>query len=864
MIETEIPTKITDVQGVSNQTISEDLPDQYCTSLQNLYERKLGELMRKGGTQEITTTFPSQSGTNSVVGIDNVMILKKKTGVKTHIQAVHTNQTFAEMHSSTYVNLATPSFVTATGGNWGTAIGTPANTRLDSNGYCQLQYVGFGTNFVVETAVTRGANNTLRVTVPANIDSRILGINVYVSVEVWETSGFEQTVWVGYIDLNASGTRGTTYDFKQAPITNYGNPGVTGVMFGAPTKPNFVLSGTTGGSLLPGKTYYVSVMEQYFSNGSGTTTRASAFRARETTPQSITLGENDTAIKISPAAAPPGDSACYCIAVGEHPQLMQPIFITNVFATLLDVNYIYSLPLASPNLCGITPYDATNNDYIWRMCDVSQKDMFFRYSSLAVNGTLPIYVARTTILNKAIYLPATDYMNRVATVENNFGLVFRSTDMSDGARYCFQQLGDVGYIVNNGSEISGVTPGSPTEKFELYSGVYLITDGVIAGQVVFDFGTTPLPKSSYITAFQESIIAGGGSASSEAYNRIYCSNAYNPANFSDIGTGTNLAFVGLETAGEPIMGMGIFSITTADSGTNTQLLVGSKTKLFKMNSVPESADFGSAFLDQLSNKVGLASHWTLVNTDIGTIITGLDDVYLIRDSGEPSPIGQDIADFISPPDKITGIDTSYWNAVFHDNHYKLAYSEPGESAPTKELWLNLRKMKANKGKPSWYGPHTGRTVSYSIIDDPLAQSELSKRIIVNVDADSNNYADDPAYFTDFGANIPTVFEKEFVGNGGEFANKKLVRFQIRGRVSSQINAIAKWYADGPLVETQVVQMIPKVNMTDILAQYTQVFPFFPSGRVRGRTLKLRLETETQERFGISGLLIGARAERRRI
>lgn len=864
MIETEIPTKITDVQGVSNQTISEDLPDQYCTSLQNLYERKLGELMRKGGTQEITTTFPSQSGTNSVVGIDNVMILKKKTGVKTHIQAVHTNQTFAEMHPSTYVNLATPSFVTATGGNWGTAIGTPANTRLDSNGYCQLQYVGFGTNFVVETAVTRGANNTLRVTVPANIDSRILGINVYVSVEVWETSGFEQTVWVGYIDLNASGTRGTTYDFKQAPITNYGNPGVTGVMFGAPTKPNFVLSGTTGGSLLPGKTYYVSVMEQYFSNGSGTTTRASAFRARETTPQSITLGENDTAIKISPAAAPPGDSACYCIAVGEHPQLMQPIFITNVFATLLDVNYIYSLPLASPNLCGITPYDATNNDYIWRMCDVSQKDMFFRYSSLAVNGTLPIYVARTTILNKAIYLPATDYMNRVATVENNFGLVFRSTDMSDGARYCFQQLGDVGYIVNNGSEISGVTPGSPAEKFELYSGVYLITDGVIAGQVVFDFGTTPLPKSSYITAFQESIIAGGGSASSEAYNRVYCSNAYNPANFSDIGTGTNLAFVGLETAGEPIMGMGIFSITTADSGTSTQLLVGSKTKLFKMNSIPESADFGSAFLDQLSNKVGLASHWTLVNTDIGTIITGLDDVYLIRDSGEPSPIGQDIADFISPPDKTTGIDTSYWNAVFHDNHYKLAYSEPGESAPTKELWLNLRKMKANKGKPSWYGPHTGRTVSYSIIDDPLAQSELSKRIIVNVDADSNNYADDPAYFTDFGANIPTVFEKEFVGNGGEFANKKLVRFQIRGRVSSQINAIAKWYADGPLVETQVVQMIPKVNMTDILAQYTQVFPFFPSGRVRGRTLKLRLETETQERFGISGLLIGARAERRRI
>lgn len=865
MIETEIPVKVIDVQGVSNQTLAEDLPDQYCSSLQNLYERVLGELHRKGGTSQITTTFPVQTAVSSVAGLDNALILRKKFGNKIHVQAVHTNQTNAEMNPATYVNLATPSFVTATGGNWGTAIGSPANTRLDSNGYCQLQYVGFGTNFTVEHAVTRGANNTLRVTVPANIDSRILGINVYVSVEVWTGTPTEQTVWVGYIDLNASGTRGTTYDFTQAPITNYANPGVTGVMFGAPTKPNFTVEGYTGGSLTPGKTYYVSVLEQYFSSGSGTTTRASAFRARESTLQSVTLRPGETSIRVTPAAAPPGDSACYCIAVGEHPQLMQPVFITNVFATTSDSNFIYSLPLASPNLCGITPYDATYSDYIWRYCDCSQTDMFFRYSASAANGTLPIYVSRTTIVNKAVYETATDFMNRVATVENTFSsIVFRTVDMSSGARYCFQQLGDVAFIVNNASEIEGVTPGSLSDSFELYRGIYLITDGTICGQVVFDFGTTAPPKCNFITAFQESIIIGGGPSESEGYNNIYCSNAYNPANFSDSGSGANLAFIGLETAGEPVMGMGIFSITTADSGINTQLIVGSRTKLFKLNSIPAAADFGSAYLDQLSNKVGLASHWTLVNTEIGTILTGLDDVYLIRDSGEPTPIGQDISGFISPVNKTLGIDTSYWNAVYHDGHYKLAYSVPGATAPTREVWLNIKKMKANKGKPSWYGPHTGRTVSYSIVDEVLAQSDIEKRIIINVDADRNDYADSPAYYTDLGVNIPTVFEKEIVGDGGQFANKKLIRFQVRGRVTSQINAIAKIYADGTLISTQVERWVPKMNVTDIIGQATQVFPAFPVQRSRGRIIKLRLETDTQERFGISGLLLGVKAERRRI
>ncbi len=860
MTESEIPLKIIDVQGVSNQVLAEDLPNQYCSVLQNLYERRLGELMRKGGTQSITTTFPTEGSVGSVSGIDNAIILRKKTGEKIHVQAVHANQSSVDMGTGTFVNLATPSFVTATGGNWGTVIGAYPNTSLDSNGSIQLQYVGYGVNFMTETAVVRGANNTLRITVPAGIDNRILGINVYAAVEVWGTTGTGITfsAWVGYIDLNAAGTRGITYDFSQAPVNIAGNPGTTGTLFGSLTPPSYSLAGTTGGTLTPGKTYYVAVLEQFVDNGS---TFSTLYRSRQTGIQPITLSATETAISVRPVTAPPGDSPCYLICVGEDPQLMQPIFITNVFATTLDVNYIYNLPLASPNVTGMMPFSSTETDYVWVGCDSAKTDMFFRYSAAAELGTLPIYTARTTLINGV--RSGTGFFGY--DLYGFYGITQQTGGIASGARYRFTQLGESGYIVNDSDvAINTRTGGLGGNAGTLYNTTYLITDGKVAAPVVYDFGTTPLPKVKFISTFQQSIVVAGGPAGSESYNTAYFSNAYNTANFSDTGSGTALAFVGLETAGEPVTGLGIYSITTADDGINTQLLIGSKTKLFKLNAIPAAADFGSAYMEQLSNKIGLANHETLVNTEIGTILCGLDDVYLVRDSGEPSPLGQDISNFINPLDKTTGLDTSYWSAVYHDGHYKLAYSIPGASAPTLELWLNIKKTKANKGKPSWYGPHTGRTIHYSIVDEPLAQSETSRRIIINTTTDTNNYADDPAYLTDIGANIPTVFEKEFVGDGGEFANKKVVRHQVRGRATARINMLSKWYADGELKETSVTAMIPLVNRTEILSQPTQVFPFFPAGRVRGRTLKLRLETETQERFGISGLLIGVRAERRRI
>ncbi len=863
-LESTIPLAVTDVQGVSNQLIPEDLPLEYCSVLQNLYERKLGELMRKGGTQEIVTTFPTLSGVGTVTVINNAMILKKRDGSKTRIQAVSTTS----LDATSVNNIANAmtgqmSFVVS-GGNWGTALPTPANpanTSLGHNGNIALQFLGYGINFAQNYAVTRTTGqNTLAVAIPANLDPRVLGINIYAETEVWNNStGISQSVWIGYIDLNAPGTRGMTYDFGQAPITQTGTNAVTGVMYGSPTKPTFTLVGTTGGTLQPGKTYYVSVLEQYVSNGGSS--RATCFRARETSTSAvsrITLAAGETAIRIDPVAGVLGDSACYCIAIGEHPQLMQPIFITNNVT-----NTILSLPLASPNMTDITPA-AAYVDYIWRICDSSIRDMFFRYSTVPTIGTLPIYAVRTTNGNLAEYVSG-DFMFAISTVTTYYGLTRQTSAMPSGANYCFKQWGQLGFIVNDSvvtynNRIGGVGGNLGTR----YTTSYLVTDGKIAAQAIFDYGTTPVPKSKYLTVFQESIISGGGVQGSEAYDKVYISNAYNPFNFSDTGSGTNLAFLGVEATGEPVMGIGIFSISTADTGTQTQLIVGARTKLFKLNTIPSATDFGSAYMDELSNRIGLANHYTIVNTEIGTIICGLDDVYLLRDSGEPTPIGQDIADFFKSPDVSLGQNSSSWSAVYHDGHYKLAYSKPGSATVDQELWLNIRKMKANKGQPSWYGPHTGREFQFSFVDTPLAAGDVERRNIIDTVTDKNHLVDDPAYLNDLGAKIPTVFEKEFVGDKGQYSNKKLVFYQIRGRVTKTIDMKASWYADGRFMENKIVPFAPMTNGTDILGQKTQVFPFFPENRVRGRILTLRLESLTEERFGISGFLVGVRAEKRRI
>ena len=865
-IEVEIPLAITDIKGISNQMIPEDLPLEYCSVLTNLYERKIGELVRKGGTQEMVTAFPT-GGTpvvDQVSGLNNAMILKKKDGTKTHIQAVHTT-ILPDPDQAAIAAAMTGqiSFVVGTG-NWGTALAAPpnpANTSLGHDGFICLQFVGYGINFSQSYAVTRtGGQNVLRVAIPANLDKRVLGINVLAEVSVWNNVfARAQSIWVGYIDLNASGSHGINYDFSQAPVTQSGVNAVTGVMYGSPTKPTFTLSGTTGGTLAPGKTYYVSVLEQYVSNGSAQNT--TCFRARETSTalvSKVTLTAGQNAVRIDPVAGVLGDSPCYCIAIGEDPQLMQPIFITNN-----TTNIITSLPLASPCMADMTPATA-HVDYIWRYSDASIRDMFFRYSSLSASGTLPVYAVRTSRINQAEYVTGDEMVFR-QNIDYFYELTRQTSAMSSGANYCLKQWGQLGFIVNDSetteNERIGFVGGGIGTRYQTS---YLVTDGKVAAQAIFDYGTTPVPKSKFITVFQESIVVGGGAAGSEAYDKIYISNAYNPYNFSDSGSGTNLAFVGIDASGEPIMGMGIFSISTADSGTQTQLLVGARTKLFKINEIPAASNFGSAFMDELSNRIGLANHYTITNTEVGTVICGNDDVYLIRDSGEPTPIGQDVADLFRSPDNSKFQDSSFWSAVYHDGHYKLAYSKPGSSTVNQELWLNIRKMKSNKGLPSWYGPHTGREFQFSLVDTPLAANDAERRIIIDTVTDKNHRADDPNYLTDLGAKIPTIFEKEFVGNKGQYSNKKLILFQIRGRVTAAINMMASWFADGVFLENQVVPFVPAMNVSDILAQKTKVFPFFPVNRVRGRILTLRLESLTEERFGISGFLVGVRPEKRRI
>jgi hypothetical protein len=875
MTEKEMFIEINDFFGVSRQVLPEGLPKGYFHTLQNVYERKFKELQRRGGSSSLSLSLPS-----NVTAVDNIFYLKQRGGEKRRLCAISTTSPSGASLFSEITAKVTPSFTTVTGGQFGTSVA--GNFYRDSSYYLSsgaqyeraimLQFVGYGINYTVVWGLSgiggiadggssfgagpSSAGTGVRVAISSALNSNITGINVYVGTRCNNGGGLgNSSTWIGFIDLLTTATG--NFDFSQAPATLIsGTSGATAINYGG-GNPTFSLSGGTGGTLTPGKTYYVAVLGQLLQSSATAERNTSGwFRTSVTTIASITLGLDQNRIVVSNIS---GDSPCYLIAVGENEQLLQPQFITNTVGT----NNINSMAPNNPNVIDINHTSSSAKTLAFAGADVSIDDMLIRYTDAGI--VRPVFVSRLTDFNRLTQTSG-EY-NAQAPVMYPFRQ--QALPFGDGSRYCYAQLGDVALFVNDyfgnlDLTISGF--GASVDISERYQSGYFVTDGFIAASVVFDYDTSPVPKSKFIATFQESIVVGGGSLGSESYNKIFISNAQNFANFSRTGSGADLAFIAVEAGGEPITGIGTYSINTSDSGPKTEFLVGKRTKTFKINSIPTSYD--GAYMDTLSGRIGLANHFTLVQTDIGTIFAGLDGVYLVRDTGEPQAIGEDIRDILKNEDPTVGINSSFWSACYHDGMYKLAYSPDGTAAPTRELWLNVKKMIANKGQPVWYGPHVGRTINYQICDVEFVDGDRAERICVDVANDRIFKADRPDYSTDFSSNIATVIELvDTAGDGGLFANKKMVRGYLKGRVNYPINMATTISSDGSDVEIIDVPMVPATAGTtynSFLSQVTRVFTFFPSGRVRGRLLKLKFAYSGAVFFAISGIVLSVRPERRRI
>lgn len=852
----DVPIKVSDFMGISRRVLSEDLPNPYFETTQNLWERKFGELQPRGGSAAVPITFPS-----NILSIDNGFIIKQKGGIKRRVVAARCSQPSGASIAANLNACVTLAKTTATGGKWNTAITggvkLGAGTANAPNDNFFIQAIGYGIQHTVAYNLTAGGYDTIQVTVTSGLDANITGLNLYVRSDEQLSGGGvngSSYTWFGYIDLTATPTG--TFSFTQAPLTTT-TPVPAATTYGI-ANPTFSLSeSSTPGSLVVGKTYYVAVLSNFLTNT--TFLRAgSCYRTKIASVSSITM-KSGTSIAISNIV---GDTSCYMVAIGEHPQLLQPQFITNSITT----NTVTSLFASNPNVVDLTPFDASTTDFVFRQSDISIMDTLVGFDE--AGAIKPVFVARNSNANTAVY-SGTD-------IAAGSGNIFNQADVNrcgDGSRYCFAQYGELGYFVNN-YENPVPSPFLPTlfPKTGLANSNLMQTDGRVAALCVFDFGTTAPPRSAYIAFFQESAVIGGwtkASAAQDAYNRIFFSDAFNPYNFAQGGSGAALAFVQIESGGEPVTGIGVYSVTTADAGPKTELMVGKTNATWKLNSLP--TDFSNAnYLETMSARVGIASHFTIANTDVGTLFCSLDNVYVMRDTGEPTPIGDDISFILKPEDPSIGVNPSYWNAVFHDGHYKLSYSVNNQAQPTQELWLSIPKMKANKQLPAWYGPHTGRTISYSLRDAFFTPGDRERRLCFDVANKRVFFADRDDVRTDFGSNYNCMLEtKDHTGKDGLYDDKLLTEFFVKGKFDETIDFTKTILSNQAIAEVGTISCLAPPNWSggtysSFLACPTYARAFFPENRIRGRTMRFRLSYLGARYFSISGLVLFFKPERRRI
>ena len=193
-------------------------------------------------------------------------------------------------------------------------------------------------------------------------------------------------------------------------------------------------------------------------------------------------------------------------------------------------------------------------------------------------------------------------------------------------------------------------------------------------------------------------------------------NRWSPNNFIDAQTGT----------GEVISGLGVNSITSADRGAQSQLVVFKPSATMINDGVLGSGD---QRLNFVSRVVGCPGYHSVVNTPFGLMFCGKEGVYAMNtDPKEPNQIGF----YISPDIKETEATTTasfavqrWFAAIFHDNTYKLSYALDLDSTTNdREFWLDLRPQ-IFPNEQLWYGPHTGDTIlQYAIYAGDLVGAEM--------------------------------------------------------------------------------------------------------------------------------------------
>lgn len=281
---------------------------------------------------------------------------------------------------------------------------------------------------------------------------------------------------------------------------------------------------------------------------------------------------------------------------------------------------------------------------------------------------------------------------------------------------------------------------------------FLYIDGIGAGRMTAK-NTCVIPDNPILLFVSKSQLI---TVTAEDKNVLLGSNALEANNFSDGGTGAAFRFAIL---GDPFEGKitaaSVFAFTTGTDGPRSFIVSFKKGSCWTLTDIPDATAGINAQADQLSGSVGTIAPRTIVQTKLGLLFLGSDgDIYMIRGSGEPLPIGSRVKEIFK---HLVENETlmKMCTAVLHGNFYKISY--PGSSASTyadTQIWADLRTE--DGAGIQWDGPHVGVNIGCQLVLD--RDEDDGSRIAGLSSAAGAALLDDESTYQDLGVNVESILE----------------------------------------------------------------------------------------------------------
>lgn len=702
--------QIQNFKGVSRLLKSTQNDPELFETLQNMFVVNSNELGAVGGVTK-ESNFPP--------GVDSFLwgsYLRTQAGLKKIILWFQNNISGGL--------IPTP---TVTSANF-TALGAASGRNM--NFY--VVYAGAGStsdahDFTTTPVVVNVGTTGTRFTTPLDVPSYVACINIYACPNA---GGYAR--WMGSVTRRA-GVFPTTIDlittaaadpiFIVAPGSMASQP--TGQMLATPS---------TGGTLVPGTTYYFGIAPWVGSVSGSARPRVWMCDSTNRT-FAYTLPAGATAIDIAFTGIPAttnGGATAYnynVLFMGITPEDLLPV-CTRTDGAILPISRvdlggggstvtIKELPYNSNQGIEITidqgglptPLRSTNQ---WASDLRFSTNQFGYWENGCANG-VAVAVAIGTATNGI----GAWVMNQAAFSSTDAYQLLPNWSAYYGNTYQLQPTVDTVPLFT----ILPLYP--PLASVQQFNRIYVTngaqtpwaTNGYTLSPIFRDYQTAMVPFTSYIQAVQTRLILSGGKSNgNNVAGIVYYSEAANPNSFTKTPSATpvlNTVLAISTGGGDEIRGLGIFSQNLLDTGPNTFLVIGKSRSVWVWN---VDTAYGA---QQIQNNVGWAGPNCYTRTQFGGVFVGNDNIYFMPSAQEITVWGDEVKDIIQA---LTETQRTNVSAVYHQNRVKIGYGDTGAGDTLlRELWLYMNQTGGGVQK-SYDGPHALRQYKGQLVASELGSA----------------------------------------------------------------------------------------------------------------------------------------------